>query len=117
MQVTRLPIERRNLSDITKDEVLEVAKILLRGPYESSMNKAPGWQVRNYDEVYPGEDFEGWQVKHDKNDYYVEFDTDLDSIKLQNDHLSDDEIAVDAKTWFEVVARLNEFGIFHEWQK
>ncbi len=104
---------KRKLSEITPTEAMEITSMLIPIAFESGQTHAPGWKVVPYKEL--GIEFEGFRVNHKYNDFYVDFDLDIDEIKVGND-LEDDDIAIDAKTWFEVVARLNELGIYHEWQ-
>lgn len=103
----------KHLKEITKDECLEIAKILLMGIYLSAENKGKGWQVVPYSDF--GSEYEGLRAKHERNDYYVDFDFDPDGITVNNDQ-REYSVAISPLRWLKAIAKLNELGYRLSWQ-
>ncbi len=106
----------RALSEITHEEALQIAKLLIG---DGLVIRTSDWVVRPLGEALDPnnvEDWNGLHVSHPKNDYYLTIDFDGDDIQVNNLAFPDME-KIPIETSWKLFQLLNEMGVRPSWMQ
>ena len=106
----------KSLSEITHEEALQIAKLLMPGAFQSKPN---GWNVKPLGEALDPnrkEDWNGLHVSHPKNDYYLTIDFDDDDIEINNLTFPEME-KIPIETAWQLFELFSEIGVKPIWMQ
>lgn len=106
----------RKLSEITNEEALQIAKLLIG---DGLVIRTSDWVVRPLGEALDPnrpEDWSGLHVSHPKNDYYLIIDFEDDGIEVNNLFAPDLEKIPVQQAW-KLFQLLKEMGVRTSWMQ